>query len=281
MTPKSELHFVERDPYTPIAYLYPVERVLHREKSPFQEILVFESPFFGKVLALDGIVQLTERDEFFYHEMLAHVPLHLHPCPRRVCVVGGGDGGTLREVLKHREVEEVVLVEIDPRVVEVSRKFFPALSTGFDDPRTQIVHRDGADYMVGEKGRFEVILVDSTDPVGWAERLFKEEFLRATYEALTEEGILVEQTESLHFHLSFVREIQLRLSEVFPYVYLYTVALATYGGNWWTFSLGSKKSLGSPRPLKVPTRFYSEEVHSQSFLPQELYKHLLQGDLPW
>jgi len=142
-----DVFFVERDPYAPIRHQYPVSRVLHEEKSEYQEILVLESPHFGKLLVLDGVVQLDERYEFMYHEFIAHVPLYAHPNPEEVLIIGGGDGGTLREVLKHSSVKRAVLVDIDRRVIEVSKEFFPTLSSGFDDPRAIVVNEDGYKYV--------------------------------------------------------------------------------------------------------------------------------------
>lgn len=276
------LVFLEREPASHVSYAYEVVRVLHRERSPLQEILVFENPWFGRVLALDGIVQLTERDEFVYHEMLAQVPLHAHPRPRRVAIIGGGDGGTLREVLKHPEVERAVLVEMDEAVVRVSRRFFPGLSAGFDDPRARIVIQEGSQFLRETDERFDLILVDSTDPIGPAEGLFTEEFFRTAAERL-EEGMLVAQTESLYFHWRFTARVQRRLRRVFPRVDLYTVPLSTYPGNWWSFSVASQ--LHDPqrplRPCRVPVRFYRPELHRRCFLPPSLYQDLLAERLPW
>jgi spermidine synthase len=139
--------FVEIAPFVPIEYRYEIDRILYRGGSDFQKIMVFENPYFGRMLILDGIVQLTERDEFFYHEMLTHVVMHAHPNPRKVIVIGGGDGGTVREVLKHRTVEKVYFVEIDKKVIEISKKYFPTVSCGIDDPRVEIKNMDGAEFV--------------------------------------------------------------------------------------------------------------------------------------
>ncbi|MEW6003407.1 MAG: spermidine synthase, partial [Nitrospirota bacterium] len=132
------IKFFEKAPYAPVEYSYDVEEILFRGKSKFQEIMVIKNPYYGKMLILDDVVQLTERDEFFYHEMLTHVAMHAHPDPRRVIVIGGGDGGIVREVLKHKAVEKLYFVEIDEEVINVSRKFFPAVSVSIDDPRAEI-----------------------------------------------------------------------------------------------------------------------------------------------
>ena len=272
-----DIHFFERDPYAPIRHCYTVHKVLYHTKSPYQEILVFENPFFGKVLVLDGVVQLTEKDEFIYHEMLAHVPLMAHPNPKKVLIIGGGDGGTLREVLKHSSVEEAVLVDIDKEVIETSKRFFPNLSKAFDDPRAIVVNEDGFKYLQDYENEFDVIIVDSTDPVGYAYALTTEEFFKMVFRALKEDGIYVGQSESIHYHLDIVRKFQNNLRAVFPIVDLYTAVIPTYAGYWWTFSIASKKyNVREPKREKnFETRYYSEGVHKSSFLSEELYKKLI------
>jgi len=272
-----DIHFFERDPYAPVRHCYAVNKVLYHTKSPYQEILVFENPFFGKVLVLDGVVQLTEKDEFIYHEMLAHVPLMAHPEPKKVLIIGGGDGGTLREVLKHKTVEEAVLVDIDKEVIETSKKFFPTLSKAFDDPRAIVVNEDGFKYLQDYENEFDVIIVDSTDPVGYAYALTTEEFFKMVFRALKEGGIYVGQSESIHYHLDIVRRFQNNLKAVFPIVDLYTAVIPTYAGYWWTFSIASKKyNVREPKRVKdFETKYYSEGVHKSSFLSEELYEKLI------
>jgi len=272
-----DIHFFERDPYAPVRHCYAVDKVLFHKKSQYQEILVFENPFFGRVLVLDGVVQLTERDEFIYHEMLAHVPLMAHPNPRKVLIIGGGDGGTLREVLKHPEVEEAVLVDIDKEVIETSKKFFPTLSVGFKDPRAIVVNEDGVKYLQDYENEFDVIIVDSTDPVGFAYGLTTEEFFKTVFKALKEDGIYAGQSESIHYHLDIVRRFQNNLKSVFPIVDLYTAVIPTYAGYWWTFSIASKKhSVKEPKREKnFETKYYSEAVHKNAFLTEELYEKLI------
>ena len=271
--------FYEKDPFAPIRYCYEMPEVLYSLKTEYNEIMVIRNDYFGRMLILNDVVQLTERDEYFYHEMLAHLALHAHPSPTDVSIIGGGDGGTLREVLKHGVVERALIVEIDQEVIEVSRRFFPTLSTGFDDPRVHIVAMDGADFLAETKQKFDLIIVDSTDPVGTAEPLFTSQFFTHAFSALKADGIFVAQTESLHFHQEFVRDVQHRLAQVFKFVDLYTVPLATYAGNWWTFSIASKKH--NPREIarkcEVSTRYYAEDVHQHAFLPRSLYQKLIGG----
>jgi spermidine synthase len=276
----SGLVFREEDPFAPIEYAYEVEEVICQRRTKLQELLIFRNPYFGKVLVLDGVVQLTERDEYFYHEMLAQVPLHAHLSPSNVLIIGGGDGGTLREVVKHEVVKRVVVVELDAGVIQASKEFLPTLSAGFADPRTQVLEMDGADFLAQTEGEFDLIIVDSTDPVGPAESLFTGECFAHAFSALRLGGIFVAQTESLHFHRDFVRQVQRRLAPIFNVVSLYTVSLATYAGNWWTFSIASKR--GDPREVlrkcEVPTRYYTEEVHRHAFLPQSVYQKLMAED---
>jgi spermidine synthase len=275
--------FFEKDPYSPINYVYQINGILHSEKSTFQDIVVLDTDYFGRVLVLDDVVQLTEKDEFFYHEMLSHVALHTHPSPSDILIIGGGDGGTLREVLKHESVRSVHLVEIDKRVIEVSKRFFPSVASGFSDKRVQVVEKDGSHYIKTIENTFDIIIIDSTDPVGSAKNLFTDDFFAGAFSALNESGIFVNQTESLHFHREFVVDVQQRLKKVFNMVGLYIVPLATYAGNWWTFSIASKKyPPGKPaRRPEVETRYYDWQVHEQAFLPENLYKKLLSGELDW
>lgn len=276
------VRFYENAPSVAVQYSYEVDRILYRKKSKFQDIMVFENPYFGRMLILDGIVQITEKDEFFYHEMLAHVPMHSHPGPKKVVVVGGGDGGTVREVLKHPSVEKLYFVEIDEEVINVSREFLPSVSVSVDDPRVEIKVTDGVEFMKKARG-IDIVLVDSTDPVGFAKSLYSEEFFRSASDALTAEGMFAIQTESLLFNHETVGEVQQTLKKAFPVVDLYTAPIATYPGNWWAFSVGSKKL--DPREMRqkyeADTRYYTDEIHRHAFLPRGLYGKLMQGKLRW
>ena len=277
------IKFFEKDPYAPIQYVYGVEKVLYKGKSAFQEILVIENPHFGKMLILDGVVQITEKDEFFYHEMLVHVVMHAHPHPKNVIVIGGGDGGTVREVLKHNSVENIYFIEIDEEVISVSKEFFPSVASGIHDSRVQIKCMDGAEFVKGRNGDIDVIIVDSTDIVGFAKSLFTIEFFKSVKDSLTDEGMFVTLSESLHFHRDIVIEVQEEMRLIFPVVDLYTASLATYAGNWWTFSVASKKH--SPRQMRkdfsIDTKYYSDEIHQQAFFPPKMYEKLLQRKLQW
>jgi spermidine synthase len=277
------IRFFEQDPYAPIQYTYEVSRVLYHKRSKFQDIMVFENPHFGRILVLDGVVQITERDELFYHEMLSHVVLSAHPDPKTVIVIGGGDGGTVREVLKHKSVEKVYFIEIDREVIDVSKKYFPKVAAGVNDKRVEIKCMDGAEFVKNRKADIDLVIVDSTDIVGFAKSLFTKKFFSSVKNCLTKNGMYVSLSESLHFHKDIVIEVQKTMRSVFPVVDLYTAPLATYAGNWWTFSVGSKKL--DPRQIRSKTaprtRYYSDEIHNNCFLPANMYAKLLKGRLDW
>jgi spermidine synthase len=279
----SRYDFKEHDPFAPIVYTYPNTALLHRETSKYQDIQIRQHPYFGRMLILDDVVQLTERDEFFYHEMLVHPVLHTHPDPKHVLIIGGGDGASMREVLRHMGVESVTLAEIDERVVAVSREYFPTLRSGFEDPRAEVVFTDGIKHVQNPPRKYDAIIVDSTDPIGPAENLFSGDFYKAAAEALTENGLFVTQSESLMFHAEFVTEVHNRLKAAFPIADCYAQAIATYAGNWWTFSVGSKQ-LNPRTPQRRPrmaTRLYSAEVHRKAFLAKSIMKKLAAGTIDW
>lgn len=273
-----EIRFFERDPYAPIKYTYQVDEVLYRGKSPYQEFAVLKNPYFGRILVLNGVVQFTERDEFYYHEMLSHVPLHAIQEPKTVIVIGGGDGGVVREVLKHPTIEKVYLVDIDPEVTHVAREYFPTVSCGLSDPRVVERPMDGAIFLKDYDGKADAILVDSTDIVGFAKSLFTPEFFGNARRILYDHGIFVTLSESVHFHLPIVRQVQTMLKEAFPVVDLYTAPIATYPGNWWCFAVGTKGAncRNMVRPKVNPTRYYCEEVHKTCFMPKYLYDKIME-----
>lgn len=245
-----------------------IKEVLHREKTPFQEIAVFDTYEFGRILVLDDIIQLTGADEFIYHEMIAHVPLCTHPNPERVLVVGGGDGGTVREICKHPSVRQVVMAELDRKVVEASRKYLPALSAGFDDPRVEINYVDGTEFVRTRNDEFDVVIVDSPDPLGPAAALFGSEFYSNVYNALGQDGIMTVQSESPVLNRQFIRKISSRIKEIFPNFYYYLAPVPTYPGGLWSFAAGSKRyDPAQPRNSFIPegTRYYTPAIHKAAF----------------
>lgn len=248
-------------------------KTLFSKRSNYQEILIVETPQYGRVLLLNNKFQTTDIDEFIYHEMIAHVALYSHPTPSKVLVIGGGDGGTVREVLKYQSVKHVELVEIDSDVVEASKKYFPHLSSGFSDPRCKIIIADGVEYIKNISSSYDIIIVDSTDPVGPAANLFTKDFYTAAYTSLKVDGIFVSQTESPFLHMDFIIKTNKTLSAIFSVVHLYTAPIPTYPSGFWSFTIGSKKYDPSA-PLKkgaINTRYYSPEIHKASFaLPRFL-----------
>lgn len=277
------VRFTETAPFVAVEYSYEVERILFKKKSKYQDIMVFENPHFGRILILDGIVQMTDRDEFFYHEMLAHVLMHAHPNPAKVAVIGGGDGGTVREVLKHKCVEKLWFIEIDEEVIKTSKEFFPNVACSVDDSRVEIKNMDGAEFVKSKSSELDLVIVDSTDPIGFARSLFSDAFFKDVNNALNENGMYVTHSESLLLHSDIVAEVQQTLKGAFPVVDLYTASIATYPGNWWTFAVGSKKL--DPREMRrgysIETKFYDGEIHTHSFLPRGLYERLLRGEIKW
>ncbi|HAN31905.1 MAG TPA: hypothetical protein DCQ06_09940 [Myxococcales bacterium] len=228
-----------RDPWTPNTTLvYEVVHMHESFRSEFQQIDVFEAKDWGTVLCLGGVTNVTDRDESAYHEMIAHVPLLSHPNPRRVLIIGGGDGGTLTEVLRHPEVEEAVLVDIDPQVIRCAKTYFPDLARAFDDPRAQVIVGDGVDYVrrsAAQGAVFDVVLIDSTDPVDAAVELFSEAFYRDCAQLLGAQGVLVAQSDSPTFYIDRVRAVHSKLSQVFASVDLYLGQVAAYPSGTWSY----------------------------------------------
>jgi len=194
-----------------------VEEVLWDKKSKFQHVIVLKSKTFGNVLILDKVIQLTERDEFAYQEMIAHLPLFAHPKPESVLIVGGGDGGVIREVCKHKDVKHITICEIDEMVIEVGKKFFPSVASAWDDKRVQVVCDDAAKYMETKEaeGKFDVIICDSSDPIGPAQALFESPFYKSMNMALREGGKISTQAESIWMHLDLIKGLFRKTRNIF------------------------------------------------------------------
>ncbi len=261
--------FTENEPASPINARYPVTRVLYRGRSRYQKILVFESPFHGRVLALDDIVQLTTREEVFYHEILVHPLLQAHPRPRKVLIIGGGDGGAASQVVKYPAVEKIVQCELDEKVVAVAREFFPRVAAGYKDKRVELRFEDGQKFLRASGELWDAIILDLTDPIGPAKPLFERPFYKLCAERLNADGFLAAQTESLYFHRDLVNKVARAMRDLFAYVELATMPLTMYPGNWWTFTLASKTL--DPKLARNPftprTRVYARADHAWFFLP--------------
>ena len=259
-----------------------IKRFLYSGKSPFQEINILDTYEFGRMLVLYGSIMTTEADEFIYHEMISHVPLGAHPHPREVLIIGGGDGGTLREVLKHPTVERATLVEIDRMVVETCQEFLPTIGSAFGHPKARVLFEDGEKFLAQSQEKFDVILVDASDPVGPAEVLFQRPFHQNAFKALRDDGIFVTQSESPFFHQKTVRSLYRNLAQVFPVVRMYHAYIPTYPSGIWSFAFCSKKhdpferhDPAAERWNALTTRYYNADVHRAAFALPNFMRELL------
>lgn len=263
-----------------------MDRVLFREKTEHQDLVIFENRIFGRVLALDGVVQTTEGDEFIYHEMLSHVPILAHGAVSRVLIIGGGDGGMAREALKHPGISEVTMVEIDPSVVDLCRTHLPSISAGaFDNPRLNLVIADGAKFVEQTDERWDVIIIDSTDPLGPGEVLFSERFYQGCKRCLAPGGILVTQNGVPYVQGAEVTNSHRRLSPQFDDVWFYIAPVPTYQGGHMAFGWATDQTGHRTVPVSAirkrfqragfETRYYTPEAHVASFaLPANILKLL-------
>jgi spermidine synthase len=240
---------------------FEVSESIYRESSNFQSLEIVNTPEFGKVMLLDGVLMLTEKDEFVYHEMLCHPSLMTHPQPEKVLIIGGGDCGSLTRVLQHHKVQKVVQVEIDEMVTRVARDYFPQLTEAINDPRAELCFEDGIAYLKRQENAFDVILVDSTDPVGPAEGLFRRSFLADCAKALKPDGILCLQSESpwIDSLKPVIRQLNADLKSLFPIVAPYTAAIQTYQAGLWLFQMASKRH--DPQTVKVEQALMEQRLH--------------------
>ncbi len=260
-----------------------IDKMLHSEESKVQRIDIFKNPDLGTVFALDGITMMTEKDEFAYHEMLVQVPMFLHPNPKKVLIIGGGDGGSSREVLKHDSVEKLILCEIDERVTETAKRYLP-LSEVKDDPRLEIVNENGAEFIRKFKGEFDVIIVDSTDPTaGEGGHLFTEEFYKAARDALKANGVFSAETEDPFYDFSWLKLAYKRISKAFPIARVYMGFVPVYPSGMWTYTFASKEidPIEDFNPERVrkfdkTLRYYNEEIHKASFALPTFVKEALE-----
>jgi spermidine synthase len=253
-----------------------VKETLVSNKSEYQKISILDTYQFGKVLVLDGVVQTTERDEFIYHEMLTHLPMLSHPNPERVLIIGGGDGGILREVLKY-PVKEVFLVEIDEKVIEFSKTHLSAICrNSFNDRRANIIIDDGVNFVKKGKGKFDVLIVDSSDPAGPAKVLFSSKFYSDVFNILSHDyGIFAQQTGSSFLQREELPYVYRRLKKIFPFVGTFLTAVPTYVGGLFSLVFASKgidplkirlsEIEKRYRKLKLKTRYYNPKIHLASF----------------
>jgi len=265
-----------------------VKRLLFSEQTPYQLVEVYETDTWGNLMTIDGMVMLSEKDEFVYHEMLTHVGLFTHPKPERVLIIGGGDGGTAREVARHDQVKRIDMVEIDEAVVRASKEFLPEVGA-FDDSRLQVIHEDGIKFVQNNKEPYDVIIIDGSDPVGPAEGLFEKDFYTYCYDALTEEGVLTAQTESpwVPSYYSSIQKVFQALDDLYAVNKMYLAYIPLYPAGMWSMAITSK----GPKPLSVDTlnrvqqgldqfgddlNYYNEAVHSGAFALPNFVADILQ-----
>lgn len=261
--------------HTPnVRFSIKVKNQLYNEQSDYQNISVFDSFEFGRFLTLDGVMMLTERDEFIYHEMITHVPMAVNPDIKTVLVIGAGDGGVAREISKYKSIEHADIVEIDKRVVEVCKKYLPQTACGFNDERISLHFKDGLKFIRQAENKYDLIIVDSTDPFGPGEVLFTKEFYGNCYKALTENGIMVNQHESPFYteDAKAMCSAHKRIVSVFPKSYVYQAHIPTYPSGHWLFGFASK-SLHPIKDLKeaewnllgIKTKYYNTNLHKGAF----------------
>ena len=278
-----ELWFTEKHTAN-VYFSIKVDRQLYSGKSEFQRIDVFESKEFGRFLTLDGYIMLTEKDEFIYHEMITHVPMCVHPSAKLVLVIGGGDGGTVRELLRYPTIEHIDLVEIDELVVEVCRKYLPQTAGGLGDERVHPHFEDGLKFIRHCEDEYDLIIVDSTDPFGPGEGLFTKEFYGNCYKALKADGIMVNQHESPFYpdDAYAMQRAHKRIVESFPISKVYQAHIPTYPSGHWLVGFASKKyhpvrqvDWTRWNALGLATRYYNTQLHAGAFALPNYVEELL------
>ncbi|MCB0421649.1 MAG: polyamine aminopropyltransferase [Bdellovibrionales bacterium] len=266
------------------AMSFRIKKTLFSGKSDFQNVDVVETEGHGKMLFNDGLAMVSERDEFVYHDMITHVPLFVHPNPKKVLVIGGGDGGTAREVLRHSSVEQCVMVEIDEMVVAACKEHIPQTSSVFSNPKLNLIIDDAVKFVAETQETFDVILVDSTDPIGPAQPLFGVDFYQNVAKCLNPGGVVVSQGESPFFETTMQNKLLSVLGEVFPVVKIYNFHNITYPGGFWSFTFASQ----GLHPLKdfkeerveqsgLEFQYYNAETHRAAFALPEFMKRNVKG----
>ena len=260
-----------------------IKEHLYSGSSEFQKIDILDSEELGRILVLDGLLMLTELDEFIYHEMMVHIPMAVNPKAEKILVIGAGDGGTVSQLIKYKNIKKIDVIEIDQTVVDKCKEYFPKLTKGFDDSRVTVRYEDGLKFVRSVKDFYDVIIVDSTDPFGPGEGLFAKEFYGNCYNALNNEGILVNQHESPFYssYKDIVKRTHQRISAFFPVSELYQAHIPTYPSGHWLFGFASKGSKGKDakceewEKLNIECRYYNSELHKGSFCLPTYVKELI------
>lgn len=260
-----------------------VKEVLFSEQSPFQKVEIIDTDStLGKILTLDDLMMTTEGDEYFYHEMIAHIPMMNHKEPKSVLVIGGGDGGTVREVLKHNTVEKVVLCEIDGMVIDVCKKYLPTIAGELNNPKVEVLVQDAIEYIKTKENEFDIVLIDSTDPMGPGEGLFTEEFYTNVKKSLKKEGIVAAQSESPVVNKEEIKKMYNLLKKVFPITSTYTSPIPTYPGGYWAWAFCSEEVeplsyIDEKRCEEITKtcKIYNKEYHLARFALPNFLKEIL------
>lgn len=278
-----ELWFTEKHTED-VLFSIKVDRHVYTGKSDFQQVDIFDTPEFGRILTIDGILMVTEKDEAIYHDMITHVPMAVNPAIRRALVIGGGDGGTVRELTRYSTIEKIDMVDIDSLVVDVSREYIKQTSHKLDDPRVTLYFEDGVKFVKNILEPYDLIIVDSTDPIGPGEGLFTGEFYKDCYHALTADGILVNQHETPYYDIyaNMMMRAHHRIKELFPVCKVYQAHIPTYQSGHWLFGFASKqfdpvKDLDAAvwNGLGLDTYYYNTDAHVGAFaLPNFVVKKL-------
>lgn len=267
------VYFHEKYPDVEAIFGIGIRKVLFSGESEFQKIEIFHSDHFGKILVIDNCIMLTELDEFIYHEMIAHVPLYIHPRPEHVLVIGGGDGGTVREILKHRDVEKVTLVDIDKMVSEVTLKYLPDIGSALLSEKVTCLYQDGVEFVKNSAEKYDVIIIDSTDPVSVGEGLFSGNFYENCRNILNRDGILVNQAESPMFTKKWPKKIADKLRSRFPILSFYQANIPTYPSGYWLFGYSANQyhpikdfRADKYREQNLKLKYYNDELHKACFV---------------
>lgn len=266
-----------------VALSFEIMETLYSQKSSFQQIDLYQTRHHGRMLVLDGIIQLTQFDEFAYQEMLAHVPLFAHPDPKNILVIGGGDGGILREIGRHDPVEKIDFCEIDEAVIAVSKKFLPGLACGFNDPRVNVHIGDGNAFVKDKKAVYDIIIVDSSDPIGPGETLYNKSFYSCLKNALKPCGIIATQGESIFMHQKWVATLARITRELFPVQAYANIQVPTYPGGNIGICMGSlgprltKPIRQISQEMQEQLKYYTPQIHEAAFVLPHFAKKLFQG----
>lgn len=271
--------FTEQVPGAESAFSLKIKKKLHEEQSEYQFIEIYETEGFGNLMVIDGCTMLSTRDNFFYHEMMSHPVLYTHPDPKRVWIIGGGDCGTLKEVLKHPSVEQAVQIDIDERVTRLAEIYFPELCESNHDPRADLKFIDGIQWVKdAAPDSVDIIIVDSTDPIGPAEGLFSEAFYRDCFACLSEQGIVIQQSESALYHMKLIGEMRNAMS-VAGFANLQTLFFpqCLYPSGWWSATMAGKSNLATFREQasaskSFDTVYYNIDIHKAALAQPEFFK---------